>query len=92
MLNASFRMGRYCTKYSPEWAKTYPWVEKCPNDMSSVKCSTCKTTFKISNGGVSNCRAHSTCKKHINAEKIKLGKSSQTTLTSMGVEALGKQD
>lgn len=91
ILNTYFRMGKYCTKYSPEWTKKYAWVEKCSDDVTSAKCSTCNCTFKISNAGLAQCRAHANSKKHIDAESIKLGKSSQITLTSMGVTALGKQ-
>lgn len=88
--NLAFSMGKYSTKYSSEWVKTYNWLEKCPSDVSSAKCILCKCTFKISNAGLAQCRAHSKTQKHVEAEDIKSGKSSQITLTAMSVASLGK--
>lgn len=86
----NFRMGRHVTKFLDAWSQTYTWITKC-NDESSAKCTICKCDFKISNGGVSQVRAHASTKKHIAAEKIKSGQSSQVTLTAMCGSAIGKQ-
>ncbi|KAJ6639529.1 hypothetical protein Bhyg_12275, partial [Pseudolycoriella hygida] len=87
-----FKMGKYSTKFSIDWVKTYNWVDECPKNASMAKCTICKCTFKVSNGGISDCRAHSKTQKHRHAEGIKLDTSSQVTLNSMLVEAIGKQN
>lgn len=85
-------MGKHTTKYSSEWMKIFPWVGNCENDKYSAKCSICNCTFSISNAGLSQCRTHSKSKKHIAADGIKSGTSSQLTLTSMSVRnTIGKQ-
>lgn len=84
-------MGKYSTKYSSEWAKSYPWVAKCETDVSSAKCSICNCTFRIDNGGLSHCTRHSKSSKHINAQRIKSGQSSQVTLNAMYAKAIGNR-
>lgn len=83
-------MGRNVTKFLDVWSKTYTWVTKT-DDKHSAKCTICKSEFKISNGGLAQVRAHATTKKHLESEKIKSGKSSQVTLSSLCGSAIGIQ-
>lgn len=72
-------MGKYRTKYSSEWERTFDWIMKCPSDTSVAFCKTCKTTFKIDGGGISQAKSHSHSRKHVNADAALKGTSSQAT-------------